>query len=72
MNSAQTVEERARLEEAIRFAEANVKLEGFDPYQHPLFASLKERLLAGEITPEQMTEEVIAYASSKRLVTTAA
>lgn len=52
-------DEREKLEREFSEAEANLFLEGMRPTEN--FFAVKARILAGEITFEQGTEEILAY-----------
>ena len=63
---------RKQLEDSFSLGEANVALEGFEPKQHPLYATLKEQVLSGEITASEMGDEILAYAMRQQASSTAA
>lgn len=63
---------RKQLEETFQSGEANVKLEGFNPLQFPLYLELKERVLSGEISVSEMTDAIVADAARKQQKLTAA
>jgi hypothetical protein len=50
------------MEDAFLKGEANVALEGLDAHAHPLYATLKAKVLSGEITASEMGNAVIDYA----------
>lgn len=52
-------EEREKLEHDFAEAEASLFLEGMTPTEN--FFAVKARILAGEVTFEQGTEEILAF-----------
>jgi hypothetical protein len=52
-------DEKEKLERGFAEAEASLFLEGMRPTEN--FFNVKARILAGEITFEQGTEEILAY-----------
>ena len=46
---SQTNPSREQMEERFSMGEANVALEGFDAHAHPLYATLKAKVLSGEM-----------------------
>jgi hypothetical protein len=59
-------------EEAFSQAEANVRLEGFEPAAHPMYAKLKQQVMDGSISSEEMSEAIIAYAHRASSISSAA
>ena len=57
-----TSSSREQMEKAFLTGEANVALEGLDAHAHPLYDSLKAKVLSGEITASEMGDAVIDYA----------
>ena len=57
-----TSSSREQMEKAFSMGEANVALEGFDAHAHPLYATLKAKVLSGEMTASEMGDAVIEYA----------
>ena len=57
-----TISNRKQMEEAFSMGEANVALEGFDAHAHPLYATLKAKVLSGEMNSSEMGDAVIEYA----------
>lgn len=55
--------DRRKLEEAFALGEANVRLEGFEPGNDAVYRELKERVLSGELTAAEMTDEILAHAA---------
>jgi hypothetical protein len=49
---------REQMEEAFSMAEANVALEGLDAHAHPLYATLKAKVLSGEMDASEMGDAV--------------
>ena len=50
------------MKEAFSLGEANVALEGFDAYAHPLYETLKAKVLSGEMTASEMGDAILNYA----------
>ena len=55
---------RAVMEKSFEIAEASLRLEGMEP--GPRYYALKERVLAGEITPEQAIAEMVREAEAEK------
>lgn len=54
------------MEQHFSLGEANVALEGLDPFQHPLYAKLKADVLAGRMTASEMGDALIEHSLTKR------
>jgi hypothetical protein len=65
-------ETQEQLEQSFARAEANVRLEGFDPSAHPLYATLKQQVIEGSISAEEMSDAIVAYAPRLSLIPSAA
>jgi hypothetical protein len=50
----------SEIEAAFRQSEASVSLEGIAPLDHPCYRELKARVVAGEITPDQAVDLLLA------------
>jgi hypothetical protein len=59
MNHKLSDQERERLEEAFRFGEAEVRLEGLEP--SPIYSAIKARVIAGELTWKEGEAEILAH-----------
>jgi hypothetical protein len=53
------------MEKAFEIAEASLRLKGMEP--GPRYYVLKERVLAGEVTPEQAIEEMTAHPEEEEM-----
>jgi len=60
-------DELAKDLEAFRQSEASGRLEGIDPLDYPIYAVVKERMLAGEITAEQAIDLIAADFKKSRV-----
>jgi hypothetical protein len=54
-----------RMEESFRNAEANCRLSGKDPSGHPLYESIKARIIAGTLSIEEARKEIVEHFTAK-------
>jgi hypothetical protein len=64
--------EHLQAEKAFSLGEANVALEGFDAPEHPLYETLKAKVLAGEMTASEMGDAILNYAVREQTNSSAA